>query len=108
MMPLHQWRASDRGDFLLLLLHTPAAKETCQFPHCFAVPWGMCTRRCPRHRPRTARLAQSVERKALNLVVVGSSPTVGVFSHHWCVQSLIRGTDESSVASFTDARPPLQ
>ena len=27
----------------------------------------------------TARLAQSVERKALNLVVVGSSPTVGVF-----------------------------
>ena len=29
---------------------------------------------------KTARLAQSVERKALNLVVVGSSPTVGVFS----------------------------
>ena len=30
-----------------------------------------------------ARLAQSVERKALNLVVVGSSPTVGVlmYSH---------------------------
>ena len=27
----------------------------------------------------TARLAQSVERKALNLVVVGSSPTVGVY-----------------------------
>ena len=27
----------------------------------------------------SARLAQSVERKALNLVVVGSSPTVGVF-----------------------------
>jgi hypothetical protein len=26
-----------------------------------------------------ARLAQSVERKALNLVVVGSSPTVGTF-----------------------------
>ena len=26
-----------------------------------------------------ARLAQSVERKALNLVVVGLSPTVGVF-----------------------------
>ena len=26
-----------------------------------------------------ARLAQSVERKALNLVVVGSSPTVGVW-----------------------------
>ena len=27
---------------------------------------------------QVARLAQSVERKALNLVVVGSSPTVGV------------------------------
>ena len=27
----------------------------------------------------TARLAQSVERKALNLVVVGSSSTVGAF-----------------------------
>ena len=27
----------------------------------------------------TARLAQSVERKALNLVVVGLSPTVGAF-----------------------------
>ena len=31
-------------------------------------------------RPTTARLAQSAERKALNLVVVGSSPTVGAFS----------------------------
>ena len=28
----------------------------------------------------TARLAQSAERKAPNLVVVGSSPAVGVFS----------------------------
>ena len=28
----------------------------------------------------TARLAQSAERKALNLVVVGSSPTVGAFA----------------------------
>ena len=28
----------------------------------------------------TARLAQPAERKALNLVVVGSSPTVGAFS----------------------------
>ena len=30
------------------------------------------------HMPPPARLAQSAERKALNLVVVGSSPTVGV------------------------------
>ena len=29
-------------------------------------------------QPAQARLAQSAERKALNLVVVGSSPTVGV------------------------------
>ena len=33
----------------------------------------------------TARLAQSAERKALNLVVVGSSPTVGAFSRRLCV-----------------------
>ena len=32
------------------------------------------------HCLSTARLAQSVERKALNLVVVGWSPTVGVLS----------------------------
>jgi hypothetical protein len=38
----------------------------------------------------TARLAQSVERKALNLVVVGSSPTVGAFS------DVLRGNDGSS------------
>ena len=31
------------------------------------------------NRISLARLAQSAERKALNLVVVGSSPTVGVF-----------------------------
>ena len=30
------------------------------------------------HSLAQARLAQSAERKALNLVVVGSSPTVGV------------------------------
>ena len=30
------------------------------------------------HHSPEARLAQPVERKALNLVVVGSSPTVGV------------------------------
>ena len=29
----------------------------------------------------TARLAQPAERKALNLVVVGSSPTVGALGH---------------------------
>ena len=32
-----------------------------------------------------ARLAQSAERKALNLVVVGSSPTVGAFCARWAL-----------------------
>ena len=34
-------------------------------------------------KPLCARLAQSAERKALNLVVVGSSPTVGDFCCEW-------------------------
>ena len=54
-------------------------------------------RSCPHHRRSlladfrsTARLAQSVERKALNLVVVGSSPTVGVwvYGDRSCVELL--------------------
>ena len=36
-----------------------------------------------------ARLAQSVERKALNLVVVGSSPTAGVYQVPCHVYSMI-------------------
>ena len=44
--------------------------------------YGIWCKRCLMDmRPRKyseARLAQSVERKALNFVVVGSSPTVGV------------------------------
>ena len=39
----------------------------------------------------TARLAQLVERKALNLVVVGSSPTVGVTGNSFlCFNSIYR------------------
>ena len=38
---------------------------------------------------RKARLAQSVERKTLNLVVVGSSPTVGIFALYFCLAPLI-------------------
>ena len=37
-----------------------------------------CGKARRKHPAITARLAQSAERKALNLVVVGSSPTVGV------------------------------
>ena len=40
----------------------------------------------------TARLAQSAERKALNLVVVGSSPTVGVPVVNWILQSRFQET----------------
>ena len=40
----------------------------------------------------SARLAQSVERKALNLVVVGSSPTVGVPVVNWILQSRFQET----------------
>jgi hypothetical protein len=39
----------------------------------------LMTRKMKISRSTTARLAQSAERKALNLVVVGSSPTVGAF-----------------------------
>ena len=43
-------------------------------------------------RANQARLAQSVERKALNLVVVGSSPTVGVHAFFNLLPSfLIKG-----------------
>ena len=38
-----------------------------------------CARTAPPRVVRTSRLAQLVERKTLNLVVVGSSPTVGAF-----------------------------
>ena len=41
----------------------------------FVFAW-ICTR-STKFEACTARLAQSAERKALNLVVVGSSPTVG-------------------------------
>ena len=44
----------------------------------------------------SARLAQSVERKAVNLVVVGSSPTVGVLRNRQAQQmSGPRGTKKS-------------
>ena len=43
-------------------------------------------------RTSSARLAQSAERKALNLVVVGSSPTVGVFEKRG-VQLRLRGRE---------------
>ena len=75
-----------------------------------------------------ARLAQSAERKALNLVVVGSSPTVGAFlARHECdsgefrapalrhkgfsgiltrLRQLVIGNYVSSVGSIYMAKPP--
>ena len=52
-----------------------------------------------------ARLAQSVERKALNLVVVGSSPTVGAF-HGLNAAGLHTVSD--SIFSWTQFGSPLQ
>ena len=37
---------------------------------------------------RKARLAQSVERQPFKLVVVGSSPTVGIFALYFCLARL--------------------
>ena len=54
-----------------------------------------------------ARLAQSAERKALNFVVVGSSPTVGVFLRDWLLPHA--GTFESAslVMMICSARAPV-
>ena len=58
-----------------------------------------------------ARLAQSVERKALNLVVVGSSPTVGDLSFFqydvvpWWASFL---NNTTSLASLTRRGPRLR
>ncbi len=43
-----------------------------------AITYRLTPRRCESSKNVRARLAQLVERKALNLVVVGPSPTVGV------------------------------
>ena len=54
------------------------------------------------HLPASARLAQSAERKALNLVVVGSSPMVGasVQKH----KSLTAGLDMPGLKPMDPAR----
>ena len=53
--------------------------------------------------PTLARLAQSAERKALNLVVVGSSPTVGASS---LPARLLDGRDLLAVATCCRGRGP--
>ena len=52
-------------------------------------------------QPTQARLAQSVERKALNLVVVGSSPTVGV------MLTLKRANKQPTNSQQTANRQPM-
>ena len=74
-----------------------------------SVCWRVWDRALRFSLPPRARLAQSIERKALNLVVVGTSPTVGVFYARAGVGE--KNTDEttslryffvgSSAASFT-------
>ena len=46
------------------------------------IEWRICKLRVGAAALVIARLAQPAERKALNLVVVGSSPTVGAFRLH--------------------------
>ena len=62
-----------------------------------------------------ARLAQSAERKALNLVVVGSSPTVGELTFRYChffifpIAFLIDFLGiASTLASFCTGWPPAR
>ena len=57
----------------------------------------------------TARLAQSAERKALNLVVVGSSPTVGVYqkvAFQSCCAHWRAGVRSSLVQACLDSAQP--
>ena len=51
-----------------------------------------------------ARLAQSVERKALNVVVVGSSPTVGVLCALWSVTPWADGTAPNKIVDVLPQR----
>ena len=51
----------------------------------------------------TARLAQSAERKALNLVVVGSSPAVGAFeTTNSDVQYVFRNINRDDTSSYAN------
>ena len=47
-----------------------------------------------------ARLAQSAERKALNLVVVGSSPTVGVYYGRIDTMCVLRRTSLKALVNL--------
>ena len=53
----------------------------------------------------TARLAQSAERKALNLVVVGSSPTVGVLSISFACRRNEPGFEPKAFRCLTSPLP---
>ena len=55
-----------------------------------------------------ARLAQSVERQALNLMVVGSSPTVGVFLYNYsdtCLERTIKGLRQRQDSNLRGQSP---
>ena len=55
----------------------------------------------------SARLAQSVERKALNLVVVGSSPTVGDAYCRTCVHGAAKAELDHICGESNGEAPPL-
>jgi len=52
-----------------------------------------------------ARLAQSAERKALNLVVVGSRPTVGEFAGRTTCFQMVEASSNSQEADSQDSLP---
>ena len=58
--------------------HAPSRETGGKRRSAFALLPHFCFVSCGRHKAAEARLAQSAERKALNLVVVGPSPSVGV------------------------------
>ena len=69
-----------------------------------AMPWPCKAEQSAfRQQPAKARLAQSVERKALNLVVVGSSPTVGVFPR---ANVEINALDQNAIPKGRGFEPP--
>ena len=96
--------AASRFHGLVRALSTIRAPGVCVVCRAFGGP---CGRRRPWNHCQcvqaSARLAQSVERKALNLVVVGSSPTVGasvVTCRNW-------GTGMAGARILSTARAPI-
>ena len=73
----YQWRFAI-GDLHDALAASATIKKGAA-SHQVCIQFALMPRMIEMSQSTTARLAQSAERKALNLVVVGSTPTVGAF-----------------------------